>query len=79
MRAALLVGLVVASVALVVWLLRPKVCRELDSNPPRLWTYIFWLTSGAAIWLFVAYPAIPWFSGPTAGVFEWSSRADLAA
>ena len=30
MRAALLVGLIVASVALVVWLLRPKVRRELD-------------------------------------------------
>ena len=30
MRAALLVGLVIASVALVVWLLRPKVRRELD-------------------------------------------------
>ena len=30
MRAALLIGLVVASVALVVWLLRPKVRREAD-------------------------------------------------
>ena len=30
MRAVLLVGLIVASVALVVWLLRPKVRRELD-------------------------------------------------
>ena len=30
MRAALLMGLVVASVALVVWLLRPKVRREAD-------------------------------------------------
>ncbi len=48
MRAALLIGLVVASVALVVWLLRPKVRREADeaalipwreeeppSGPPR--------------------------------------------
>jgi cytochrome c oxidase cbb3-type subunit 3 len=52
--------------------------RELDSNPPRLWTYIFALCFGAAVWVVVAYPAIPWFSGPTAGVFEWSSRADLA-
>ena len=30
MRAALLIGLVVASVARVVWLLRPKVRREAD-------------------------------------------------
>ena len=52
--------------------------RELDSNPPRLWTYIFALCFGAAVWVVVAYPAIPWFSGPTAGVFAWSSRADLA-
>lgn len=52
--------------------------RELDSNPPRLWTYIYGLCFGAAIWLVVAYPAIPWFSGATHGVFEWSSRADLA-
>lgn len=30
LRAAVLVGLVVASVALLVWLLRPKVRRQLD-------------------------------------------------
>jgi cytochrome c oxidase cbb3-type subunit III len=52
--------------------------RELDSNPPRIWTYVYIVTFGAAIWLFVAYPAIPWFSGATTGVFDWSSRADLA-
>lgn len=37
MRAALLVGLVVASVALVVWLLRPKVRRELDDAAMIPW------------------------------------------
>jgi cytochrome c oxidase cbb3-type subunit III len=52
--------------------------RELDSNPPRLWTYLYLLCFGAAVWLVVAYPAIPWFSGATTGVFEWSSRAELS-
>lgn len=47
--------------------------RELDSNPPRLWTYIYLLCFGAAVWVLVAYPAIPGFSG----VFGWSSRAEL--
>ena len=37
MRAALLLGLVVASVALVVWLLRPKVRRELDDAAMIPW------------------------------------------
>ena len=37
MRAALLVGLVVASVALVVWLLRPKVRREADDAAMIPW------------------------------------------
>ena len=52
--------------------------RELDSNPPRLWTYIYLLCFGAAVWILVAYPAIPWFSGATSGVFGWSSRAELS-
>ena len=37
MRAALLLGLVVASVALVVWLLRPKVRREADDAAMIPW------------------------------------------
>lgn len=52
--------------------------RELDSNPPRLWTYLFLLCCGAAVWLLVAYPAIPWLSGASTGVFGWSSRNELA-
>ena len=28
--------------------------RELDSNPPRLWTYIYLLCFGAAVWVLVA-------------------------
>ena len=37
MRVALLVGLIVASVALVVWLLRPKVRREADDAAMIPW------------------------------------------
>ncbi|WP_426954406.1 cytochrome-c oxidase, cbb3-type subunit III [Muricoccus radiodurans] len=52
--------------------------RELDANPPRLWTYMYLLCFGAAVWLFVAYPAIPWLtSDARTGVFQWSSRAEL--
>ena len=37
MRAALLLGLIAASVALLVWLLRPKVRRELDDAAMIPW------------------------------------------
>lgn len=53
--------------------------REMDRNPPRIWTVIYVVTALAAVWLLVAYPAIPYFSGASKGVFEWSSRANLAA
>lgn len=52
--------------------------RELDSNPPRVWTIIYVTTAVAAIWLVVAYPAIPWLtSSATSGYSHWSSRALL--
>lgn len=51
--------------------------RELDSSPPRAWTYIYLLTFLAAIWIWIAYPAWPWFGGATRGVLGWNSRADL--
>jgi cytochrome c oxidase cbb3-type subunit III len=51
--------------------------RELDSSPPRVWTYIYLLTFFAAIWIWVAYPAWPWFGGYTRGILGWSSRAEL--
>jgi cytochrome c oxidase cbb3-type subunit 3 len=53
--------------------------RELDTNPPRIWTVIYITSALAAIWLVVAYPAIPLLSGTTHGVFEWGSRASLTA
>lgn len=51
--------------------------REMDSNPPRVWTVVYITTAIAALFLIVAYPAIPLFSGETKGVFGWSSRAEL--
>lgn len=51
--------------------------REMDSNPPRVWTVVYITTAIAALGLIVAYPAIPFFSGETKGVFGWSSRTEL--
>ena len=53
--------------------------RELDSNPPRFWTVVYITTAVAALGLLVAYPAIPFLSGASHGVFQWSSRASLVA
>jgi cytochrome c oxidase cbb3-type subunit 3 len=52
--------------------------RELDSSPPKIWTYIYLLTFLGAIWLWFAYPAWPWFGGATRGFLEWSSRGELS-
>lgn len=52
--------------------------RELDSSPPKVWTYIYLLTFLASLWLWFAYPAWPWFGGATQGFLGWSSRAQLS-
>jgi cytochrome c oxidase cbb3-type subunit 3 len=51
--------------------------RELDSSPPRVWTYIYLLTFLSSLWLWVAYPAWPWFGGATPGILGWNARSDL--
>jgi cytochrome c oxidase cbb3-type subunit 3 len=51
--------------------------RELDSSPPRIWTYLYLLTFFSALWLWVAYPAWPWIGGYTRGILGWNSRGDL--
>lgn len=51
--------------------------RELDSNPPRVWTLIYVVSALAAVWLLVFYPAIPWFGGATRGWYGWGTRASL--
>ena len=55
--------------------------REMDSNPPKVWTVVFLTTALASLWLFVAYPSIPWFSHGgeqgRVGLLGWTSRASL--
>ena len=52
--------------------------RELDSNPPRVWTVIYVTCFLAALVVLGAYPAIPFLSGGNSrGMLQWSSRADL--
>jgi cytochrome c oxidase cbb3-type subunit III len=57
--------------------------RELDSNPPKVWTVVFLTTVLASLWLFVAYPSIPWLSHGgeqgQVGLLGWTSRASLVA
>jgi cytochrome c oxidase cbb3-type subunit 3 len=57
--------------------------RELDSNPPRVWTVIYVTTFLASLWLLVAYPSIPWLSHGgeqgQVGLLGWSSRSELVA
>jgi cytochrome c oxidase cbb3-type subunit III len=52
--------------------------KELNTPLPRWWVVIFYAT---IIWSFgywIAYPAWPTFSGYTAGLFGYSSRAQVA-
>jgi len=51
--------------------------RELDSNPPRVWTVIYIVSAIAAVWILFAYPAIPFFGGASRGWYKWSARASL--
>ncbi len=51
--------------------------RELDSSPPRIWTYLYLLTFFASVWIWVAYPSWPWFGGNTPGLLGWNARRDL--
>ncbi|MFZ1415074.1 MAG: cytochrome-c oxidase, cbb3-type subunit III [Defluviicoccus sp.] len=51
--------------------------RELNTPLPKWWLYVFY---ACIIWsavYAVFYPAIPWLSGYTKGVWGYSSRADL--
>lgn len=55
--------------------------RELDSNPPRIWTVIYVTTFIACLWVLVAYPSIPFLShggdSSRVGLLGWGSRAAL--
>lgn len=51
--------------------------REMDTNPPRLWTVFYITTVLAALALLVAYPSIPFLSAAVPSVFPATSRANL--
>jgi cytochrome c oxidase cbb3-type subunit 3 len=52
--------------------------KELNTPLPRWWVLTFYVTIIWAIGYWVVYPAWPLISGYTAGVFNYSTRADVA-
>jgi len=52
--------------------------KELNTPLPRWWVLTFYATIIWAIGYWVVYPAWPLISGYTAGVFNYSTRADVA-
>ncbi len=52
--------------------------RELDTPMPRWWLWTYYATVIFSIGYVIAYPAIPLVSKATAGLFGYSSRAEVA-
>lgn len=52
--------------------------KELNTPLPRWWIMTFYATIVWAIGYWVVYPAWPLVSGYTAGIFRYSTRADVA-
>jgi cytochrome c oxidase cbb3-type subunit III len=52
--------------------------KELNTPLPRWWLWTFYLTIIWAIGYWIVYPAWPTITGHTAGLFGYSSRAELA-
>ena len=52
--------------------------EELDTPMPRWWVLTFWACIIWAIGYVIVYPAIPMLHGATAGLWNWSSRGELA-
>lgn len=53
--------------------------KELNNPLPRWWLWTFYATIIWTIGYTIVYPAWPLVTSATAGVWGWSSRADLAA
>jgi len=53
--------------------------KELNNPLPRWWLWTFYATIVWAVAYTIAYPAWPMISGATAGVMNWSTRANVAA
>ncbi len=52
--------------------------EELDTPMPRWWVLTFWACIVWAIGYVIVYPAIPMFNSATTGLWNWSSRGELA-
>lgn len=51
--------------------------RELNTPLPKWWLYVFYATIIWSAVYMVVFPAVPWLSGYTRGIWGYSSRADL--
>src|SRR3990170_5433608 len=51
--------------------------KELNTPLPRWWLWIFYATIVWSVGYWVVYPAWPTITGYTAGVFGYSSRAEV--
>jgi cytochrome c oxidase cbb3-type subunit 3 len=51
--------------------------KELNTPLPRWWVWLFYATIVWSVGYWVVYPAWPTITGYTAGVFDYSSRADV--
>jgi cytochrome c oxidase cbb3-type subunit III len=52
--------------------------EELDTPMPRWWVITYWATIIWAIGYVIVYPAIPMLNSATTGIWNWSSRGQLA-
>jgi cytochrome c oxidase cbb3-type subunit 3 len=53
--------------------------KELNTPLPRWWVWVFYATIVWSVLYWIVYPAWPLVSSYTKGVFNYSSRADVAA
>jgi cytochrome c oxidase cbb3-type subunit 3 len=53
--------------------------KELNTPLPRWWVWLFYITIVWSVGYWVVYPAWPTITGFTAGVFGYSTRADVEA
>jgi cytochrome c oxidase cbb3-type subunit 3 len=52
--------------------------RELNNPLPKWWVYVFWITIIWSFGYFLVYPSWPVVGGYTKGLWDWSSRQEVA-
>src|SRR6266511_1498332 len=52
--------------------------KELNTPLPRWWVWVFYATIVWSVGYWIVYPAWPTIEGYTAGVWNYSSRAEVA-